>query len=209
MVGCRFWEAPGFSAAECLLPHKCQRVVARQTPSWNARLLQLAGTHPCMESGVGPVAACSICQSRHQCSCMHCLSPAARLAVPDSIRWTVNSRTGWAGPCSQKGPTSRPDRSMRAQISSAGAQPRTPQSTSAQATAARTRRFPVSAEASCLSLGHFLELSLAACHLSLHGTQLHGSCARFFGTGTTVACFHEVRMVQVCSLSWQGCGCWA
>ena len=52
----------------------------------------------------------------------------------------------------------------------------------------------MSAEASCLSLGHFLELSLAACHLSLHSTQLHGSCARFFGTGTTVACFHEVRL---------------
>ena len=62
----------------------------------------------------------------------------------------------------------------------------------AQAHAAASRRIPVSAEASCLSLGHFLELSLAPCHLSLHGTQLHGSCARFFGTGTTVACFHEV-----------------
>ena len=61
-----------------------------------------------------------------------------------------------------------------------------------QLPSATSRRIPVSAEASCLSLGHFLELSLAPCHLSLHGTQLHGSCARYFGTGTTMACFHEV-----------------
>ncbi len=45
------------------------------------------------------------------------------------------------------------------------------------------RRVPLSPDALCLSLGHFLELSFGAPHLRVHGRSLHGGFVRYFGTG--------------------------
>ncbi|KAK9860376.1 hypothetical protein WJX84_010202 [Apatococcus fuscideae] len=56
------------------------------------------------------------------------------------------------------------------------------------------RRVPLSAEASCMSFGHFLELSFSALNLELRGGEeawpLHSGFVRYFGIGAVVACFH-------------------
>ena len=58
------------------------------------------------------------------------------------------------------------------------------------------RRVPLSAEASCMSFGHFLELSFSALSLELRGGSsgeawpLHSGFVRYFGIGAVVACFH-------------------
>ena len=61
-----------------------------------------------------------------------------------------------------------------------------------QAPEQAVRRLPLSAEASCLGLGHFLELSLVPFHVALHGAPLHSGCARYFGMGSTLFCFNQV-----------------
>ncbi|DBB09234.1 TPA: hypothetical protein ACH3X3_007818 [Trebouxia sp. C0006] len=53
------------------------------------------------------------------------------------------------------------------------------------------RRVLLSPDALCLSLGHFLELSFGAPHLRIQGRSLHGSFVRYFGTGSTILCFHH------------------
>ncbi|KAA6428100.1 MAG: hypothetical protein FRX49_02761, partial [Trebouxia sp. A1-2] len=53
------------------------------------------------------------------------------------------------------------------------------------------RRVLLSPDALCLSLGHFLELSFGAPHLRIQGRSLHSSFVRYFGTGSTILCFHH------------------
>lgn len=54
----------------------------------------------------------------------------------------------------------------------------------------------MTAEASCMSFGHFLELSFSALNLELRGPDgtdawpLHSGFVRYFGIGPIVACFH-------------------
>ena len=45
-------------------------------------------------------------------------------------------------------------------------------------------------EATRLSLGHFLELGLGLQECRVHGRSLHRDFARYFGIGSSVACFH-------------------
>ncbi len=50
-----------------------------------------------------------------------------------------------------------------------------------------------------MSLGHFLEVSFGARHLSVGSRPLHAGYARYFGQGNNVACFlwERVGPVQV------------
>ena len=50
-----------------------------------------------------------------------------------------------------------------------------------------------------MSLGHFLEVSFGARHLSVGARPLHAGYARYFGRGNNVACFlwERVGPVQV------------
>ena len=50
-----------------------------------------------------------------------------------------------------------------------------------------------------MSLGHFLEVSFGARHLSVGARPLHAGYARYFGQGNNVACFlwERVGPVQV------------
>ena len=52
-----------------------------------------------------------------------------------------------------------------------------------------------------MSLGHFLEVSFGARHLSVGARPLHAGYARYFGQGNNVACFlwERVGPVQVCA----------
>ena len=52
------------------------------------------------------------------------------------------------------------------------------------------RRVLLPAEATQLSLGHFLELSLGLGDCRVHGRVLHREFARYFGIGASLACFH-------------------
>lgn len=49
---------------------------------------------------------------------------------------------------------------------------------------------PQTLRANCVA-GHFLELSFGAQHLDVHGRPLHNGLVRYFGMGSTVACFHH------------------
>lgn len=51
------------------------------------------------------------------------------------------------------------------------------------------RRVPLSCDAAAMSLGHFLEVSFGARHLSVGPRPLHAGYARYFGRGSAVACF--------------------
>lgn len=51
------------------------------------------------------------------------------------------------------------------------------------------RRVPLSRDAAAMSLGHFLEVSFGARHLSVGPRPLHAGYARYFGRGAAVACF--------------------
>ncbi len=51
------------------------------------------------------------------------------------------------------------------------------------------RRVPLSRDAAAMSLGHFLEVSFGARHLSVGPRELHAGYARYFGRGSAVACF--------------------
>lgn len=51
------------------------------------------------------------------------------------------------------------------------------------------RRVPLSQDAAAMSLGHFLEVSFGARHLSIGPRPLHAGYARYFGRGSAVACF--------------------
>jgi hypothetical protein len=51
------------------------------------------------------------------------------------------------------------------------------------------RRVPLSHDAAAMSLGHFLEVSFGARHLSVGPRPLHAGYARYFGCGSAVACF--------------------
>ena len=61
------------------------------------------------------------------------------------------------------------------------------------------RRVPLSRDAAAMSLGHFLEVSFGARHLSVGSRPLHAGYARYFGQGNNVACFlwERVGPVQV------------
>lgn len=61
------------------------------------------------------------------------------------------------------------------------------------------RRVPLSRDAAAMSLGHFLEVSFGARHLSVGSRPLHAGYARYFGQGNSVACFlwERVGPVQV------------
>ena len=61
------------------------------------------------------------------------------------------------------------------------------------------RRVPLSRDAAAMSLGHFLEVSFGAHHLSVGSRPLHAGYARYFGRGNAVACFlwERVGPVQV------------
>ncbi len=63
------------------------------------------------------------------------------------------------------------------------------------------RRVPLSRDAAAMSLGHFLEVSFGARHLSVGSRPLHAGYARYFGQGNNVACFlwERVGPVQVCA----------
>ncbi|KAK9819645.1 hypothetical protein WJX72_000689 [[Myrmecia] bisecta] len=63
-----------------------------------------------------------------------------------------------------------------------------------QGPAPTARRIALSPEASCLSIGHFLELSFGAHHLAVEGRAVHAGFVRYFGLGSTVACFHHERV---------------
>jgi hypothetical protein len=58
---------------------------------------------------------------------------------------------------------------------------------------------PLSRDAAAMSLGHFLEVSFGARHLSVGSRPLHAGYARYFGQGNSVACFlwERVGPVQV------------
>jgi len=58
-----------------------------------------------------------------------------------------------------------------------------------QESAHTVRRVPVSADASALSLAHFLDLAFGGRHLAAAGRPLHTGFARYFGCGAAVACF--------------------
>ena len=61
--------------------------------------------------------------------------------------------------------------------------------------------MPLSRDAAAMSLGHFLEVSFGARHLSVGSRPLHAGYARYFGQGNNVACFlwERVGPVQVCA----------
>lgn len=52
------------------------------------------------------------------------------------------------------------------------------------------RRVLLPKEAGQVSLGHFLELALGLQDCRVEGRGLHRDFARYFGIGTSVACFH-------------------
>ena len=52
------------------------------------------------------------------------------------------------------------------------------------------RRVLLPEEATQLSVGHFLELGLGLQDCRVHGRVLHRNFARYFGIGSSVACFH-------------------